>query len=77
MQLTVGRRETVVSADGTGTVSMAGGLPLVQTPRLTGLGIGLSAALGRRRAARAVHDPGKTIADLAVAVSMGAGAGLM
>jgi hypothetical protein len=71
MQLTAGRRKIVVSVDGTGTVSMAGGLLLVQTLRLTGLGMGLSAALGRWRAARAVHDPGKIIADLAVAVSMG------
>jgi len=71
MQLTAGRRKIVVSVDGTGMVSMAGGLLLVQTLRLTGLDRGLSAALGRWRAPRAVHDPGKIIADLAVAVAMG------
>jgi hypothetical protein len=43
----------------------------VQTLRLTGLDGGLSAALGRWRAPRAMHDPGKIIADLAVALAMG------
>ena len=71
MHRTSGRPRIVVSADGTGTVSQAGGLLLVQTLRLTGLDRGLSAALGRWRAPRAVHDPGKIIADLAVALSMG------
>jgi hypothetical protein len=71
MQLTAGRPKIVVSADGTGLVSQAGGLLLVQTLRLTGLDSGLSAALGRWRAPRAVHDPGKIIADLAVALAMG------
>ena len=71
MQLTSGRPKIVVSADGTGMVSLAGGLLLVETLRLTGLDGGLSAALGRWRAPRAVHDPGKIIADLAVALAMG------
>jgi hypothetical protein len=71
MQLTAGRPKIVVSADGAGMVSMAGGLLLAETLRLTGLAGGLSAALGRWRAPRAVHDPGKIIADLAVAVAMG------
>jgi hypothetical protein len=39
--------------------------------RVTGLGQGLSAALGRWRAPRAVHDPGKIVADLAAAVALG------
>jgi hypothetical protein len=71
MQLTVGGPKIVVSADGTGLVSQGGGLLLVQTLRITGLDHGLSAALGRWRAPRAVHDPGKIIADLAVALAMG------
>jgi hypothetical protein len=71
MQLTAGRPKIVVSADGTGLVCQAGGLLLVQTLRLAGLDRGLSAALGRWRAPRAVHDPGKIIADLAVALAMG------
>ena len=38
---------------------------------MTGLGQGLAGALGRWRAPRAVHDPGKIIADLAVALALG------
>ncbi len=64
MQLTAARPKIMVSADGTGIVSQAGALLLVQTLRFTGLDHGLSAALGRWRAPRAVHDPGKIIADL-------------
>src|SRR5262249_57493241 len=60
-----------VSADGQGIVCQAGGVLLVQTLRLTGLDQGLSAALGRWRVPRAVHDPGEIIADLAVAPAMG------
>ncbi len=66
MQLTAARPKIMVSADGTGIVSQAGALLLVQTLRFTGLDHGLSAALGRWRAPRAVHDPGKIIADLSV-----------
>src|SRR5258708_35458347 len=73
MQLTAGRPKIVVSADGTGIVSQAGALLVVQTLRLTGLDRGLSAALGRWRAPRAVHDPGKIIADLAVPLALGGG----
>jgi hypothetical protein len=38
---------------------------------VTGLGQGLSGALARWRAPRAVHDPGKIIADLAMALALG------
>ena len=65
------RPKIMVSADGTGIVSQAGGLLLAQTLRLTGLDCGLAAVLGRWRAPRAVHDPGKIIADLAVTLAMG------
>jgi hypothetical protein len=60
-----------VSADGRGLVSQAGAVLLWETLRVTGLGGGLSAALGRWRPPRAVHDPGKIIADLAAAVALG------
>jgi hypothetical protein len=60
-----------VSADGPGIVSQAGGLLLVQAARLTGLGQGLSAGLARWRAPRAVHDPGKIVTDLVVALALG------
>jgi hypothetical protein len=61
----------MVSADGTGIVSQAGGLLLIRTLRTTGLDRGPEEALERWRPARAVHSPGKIIADLAVAVALG------
>jgi hypothetical protein len=65
-----GSRVTV-SADGRGLVSQAGAVLLWETMRVTGLGRGLSRNLARWRAPRAVHDPGKVIADLAAAVALG------
>ena len=61
----------IVSADGTGVVSQAGAMLLVQALRVTGLDRGLREALGRWRAPRAVHDPGTIIAGLAMAVALG------
>ena len=60
-----------MSDDGRGIVSQAGGLLLTETARITGLGSGLSAGLGRWRPSRTVHDPGKAVLDLAVAVALG------
>jgi hypothetical protein len=60
-----------VSSDGRGLVSQAGSVLLWETLRVTGLGRGLSQALARWRAPRAVHDPGKTFADLAAAIALG------
>ena len=60
-----------VSADGRGLVSQGGAVLLWETMRVTGLGRGLSQGLARWRAPRAVHDPGKIIADLAAAVALG------
>ena len=60
-----------VSADGQGLVSQAGAVLLWETMRVTGLGRGLSESLARWRAPRAVHDPGKIVADLAAAVALG------
>ena len=64
------RPKVAVSADGKGLVSQAGAVLLFQALRVTGLDRGLPLALGRWRAPQAVHDPGKIIADLAVAVAM-------
>jgi hypothetical protein len=65
------RSKITVSADGKGLVSQAGGLLLAEALQVTGLGQGLSGALTRWRAPRAVHDPGKIIADLAMALGLG------
>ena len=71
MKTTARRAKITVSADGSGIVSGAGGLLLVQTARLAGLGQGLSAGLARWRPDRAVHDPGKIVTDLVVALALG------
>ena len=71
MQNTARRPKITVSADGTGLVSQAGTLLLAEAARVTGLGEGLSAGLARWRAPRAVHDPGKIIADLVMTLALG------
>jgi Transposase DDE domain group 1 len=71
MQNTARRPKITVSADGPGIVSHAGALLLTETARITGLQAGLPAGLARWRACRAVHDPGKIVTDLAVAVALG------
>ena len=68
---TVRAAKIAVSADGSGIICQAGGVLLTQTSRVIGLDRGLSQALGRWRSRRAVHDPGKIVADLAVAVALG------
>ncbi|GAA0425322.1 IS1380 family transposase [Acrocarpospora corrugata] len=65
------RPKIVASAGGKGLVCQAGGLLLVQTLRVTGLDQGMSQALQRWRPPRAVHDPGKIVTDLAVALALG------
>jgi hypothetical protein len=71
VNLTAVRPKLRVSADGTAIVSQAGAVLLTKTLRVSGLDRQLSAGLQRWRAPRAVHDPGKIIGDLAVAVALG------
>jgi hypothetical protein len=71
MKVTVARPKITVSADGSGVVSQGGALLLTQTIRAAGLDRGVMAALDRWRAPRAVHDPGKIVADLVVALALG------
>ncbi len=71
MKTTASQRKIMVSADGPGLVSQAGGLLLKETFRVTGLGRELSAQLERWRPSHAIHDPGKVIADLALTLAMG------
>jgi hypothetical protein len=52
-------------------VSHAGGVLLVETARRLGLETGLRDAFARWRPARFVHDPGKVLLDLALAVALG------
>jgi Transposase DDE domain group 1 len=60
-----------VIAGGESLVSHAGGVLLVETARRSGLSGQLSRLLGRWRLPLATHDPGKIVADLAVAVALG------
>ncbi|TDD83502.1 hypothetical protein E1293_14580 [Actinomadura darangshiensis] len=69
---TTGRpAKLAVSSDGAGIVGQAGGVLLIETLRVTGLDRALSAGLERWRRPRAVHDPGKVVADLAVTLALG------
>jgi hypothetical protein len=68
---TARRPKITVSADGRGLVSQAGALLLAEAARVTGLGQALTAGLARWRAPRAVHDPGKIIADLVMTLALG------
>jgi Transposase DDE domain group 1 len=71
MQNSARSSKVTVSGDGRGLVSQAGAVLLWETLRVTGLGRGLSQVLEPWRAPRAVHDPGKIIADLAAALALG------
>ena len=71
MHNTASRPKITVSADGKGLVSQAGVLLLAETARVSGLSEGLAGALARWRAPRAVHDPGKIVTDLAMALALG------
>lgn len=52
-------------------VSSSGAVLLLRAAAVAGLDSGLSSALRAWRPAGAVHDPGKTVLDLAVAVALG------
>ena len=71
MQSTRYGSKIVVSGDGKGLVCQAGGLMLVETLRVSGLGKGLSEGLQAWRRPRALHDPGKILTDLAVTLALG------
>jgi Transposase DDE domain group 1 len=65
------RPKIVMSADGSGLISQSGALLLLETLRVTGLDHTLSEQLQRWRPARAIHDPGKIVADLAISLALG------
>lgn len=60
-----------VEGGGGGVVTQAGSMLLVETVRKSGLDTAISAALTPWRKPRAVHDPGKILVDLALAVALG------
>src|SRR5690242_18695717 len=60
-----------VEGAGRGVVSQAGSVLLVETVRKAGLDAAISAGLAPWRKARAVHDPGKILLDVALAVALG------
>lgn len=59
-----------VQDDGRQVVSQAGSVLLVETVRRTGLDQAVSSVLAPWRKPRAVHDPGKVLLDVAVAVAL-------
>ncbi|UIX33303.1 IS1380 family transposase [Streptomyces sp. GQFP] len=60
-----------VEGGGRGTVSQAGAVLLVETVRTSGLATAVSAAMAPWRKPRTVHDPGKILLDVALAVALG------
>ncbi|MEU5720197.1 IS1380 family transposase, partial [Streptomyces sp. NPDC020403] len=60
-----------VRDDGRQVVSQAGAVLLVETVRKSGLDQAVSAGLSPWRKPRAVHDPGKVLLDVALAVASG------
>src|SRR3954452_23210163 len=60
-----------VQDDGRQVVTQAGSVLLVETVRKTGLDQAVSQALAPWRKPRAVHDPGKALLDIALAVALG------
>ncbi|MFI6407828.1 IS1380 family transposase [Streptomyces sp. NPDC050548] len=60
-----------VGSGGRRVVAQAGSVLLVETVRKSGLDTAISAALTPWRKRRAVHDPGKILLDVALAVALG------
>ncbi|MBL1085845.1 IS1380 family transposase [Streptomyces actinomycinicus] len=60
-----------VQGNGRAVVSQAGSILLVEPVHKTGLDQAISAVLAPWRKPRAVHDPGKILVDLALAVALG------
>lgn len=60
-----------IEGGGRAVVSQAGSVLLVETVRKAGLDTAISATLAPWRKARAMHDPGKVLLDVALAVALG------
>ncbi|MGY2033617.1 IS1380 family transposase [Nocardia gipuzkoensis] len=61
----------VIDGEGSGVVSHAGATLLLRTAEKTGLSSGLSEQLRPWRKSMAIHDPGKIMLDLALALAIG------
>ncbi|GGN29622.1 hypothetical protein GCM10011609_86820 [Lentzea pudingi] len=61
----------MVDTTANGIVSCAGATLLIGTTVKTGLDQALSSALSRWRHPNAIHDPGKIVCDLAIALALG------
>ncbi len=72
VQVTTTRPKITVTTDGTGVVSHAGSRLVADVADRTTLTAELSGALGGLRRPRAVHDPGRVLLDMALAVADGA-----
>ena len=72
MQATTTRPKITAAADGEGVVSHAGSRLLADVADRTTLTAELGEVLGGLRKARARHDPGRVLVDMAVAVADGA-----
>jgi len=60
-----------VESGGESLISSAGAALLLQTAQVSGLVAGLSQGLSRWRRARSVHEPGKSVLDVVVAIALG------
>ena len=60
-----------VESGGESLISSAGAALLLESAQVSGLAKELSHALSPWRPARSVHDPGKTVLDLAVTIALG------
>ena len=72
MKVTATRPRIMVTADGRGVVSHAGSRLLADLADVSTLTAQLGQVLAPLRRPRAVHDPGRVLVDLAVAVADGA-----
>jgi hypothetical protein len=72
VQRTTSRTPPVVTVDGTGVVSHAGTVLLAELADRIGLTAALSEATDGLRSRQAGHDPGRVLADVAVAIADGA-----
>lgn len=60
-----------VESGGESLISSGGAVLLLKSAQVSGLAGGLSQAMDPWRSARSIHDPGKTVLDVALAIALG------